>query len=132
MLEGPGAESTDPYGDEWSPGPLHPRPWEVGRETVLRRASSRGLKVAQRAGTRRRLVVARVDVGAQVVAADAGGGFELQNPLRSCRLACIEALPNSALCNLNDASSRSLPAGNLDRFREGIRRGERVSHTHKV
>lgn len=71
MLEGPGVKLHDPHGGAMRPGPLHPRPWEGGRETVADRTSSRGLRSVERSCARRCLIIARVNVGTKVVTADA-------------------------------------------------------------
>lgn len=63
MLEGPGVKLHDPHGGATRPGPLHPRPWEGGRETVANRTSSRGFRIAERSSVRRRFHITGKKVG---------------------------------------------------------------------
>ncbi len=116
MLRRPGVKLHDPHGGAPAPGPLCSRTWEGERETVACRASSRRLQITERAGMWRRLIVARVDVGAQVVATDAGRGLDCQDVLWRKRLNFRHPLPNRCLRNIEQACEGGLGAYPLDRL----------------
>lgn len=115
MLRGEDVKLHDPCGAATS-GPLHPRPWEDGRETVACRASLRRLKIPERSSARRRLLIARVYVWPKLVTADAGRGFDGENMLGRKCFAVRHPLPNSGLRNSKQASEGGLRADSLDRL----------------